>query len=164
MDDDNRLLIAREALRHTEVHLLELSQVANAADSRAMGTFAACGVIATILLTLASETPIPIINYMGALAVLYGGILAARTCSPRDFHIAGSRWECWKDHIVDGDHIYDVIVSQAEENDERIKANFASLKDNAVDFGNAQKIIWLATITTILVQSVVLAQKLESCS
>ncbi|KCV81018.1 hypothetical protein ATO10_14489 [Actibacterium atlanticum] len=152
--NDNQKRIVVEALRHSEVHLTELSSIASAADQRAIGFAGFSGVVATALLGFAELTPFPAISILGSFGLILGSIMAAQSTSPRSFHIPGHRWECWKEHVADNDDYYSVLISQAEENDIRITDNFASLDESASQFRNAMSVVVFTFLMTILIQAI----------
>ena len=71
---DENLEIVKEALRHTEMRLIDLTQIAANADQRAVGFSTACVAIAAILIGLAEKTPAPTINLGGGDRRRYWGV------------------------------------------------------------------------------------------
>ena len=128
MKHNNKLNIASEALRQTELHLEDFNSLASNADQRAMALAGTLAAIATILATLAPSTPSPFLSYLSCVGFVLASFMAASSCMPRDFHVRGHRWADWEGHLTDDDNFVDVIASQAKENDDRIKDNFDVLK------------------------------------
>ncbi|WP_170606140.1 hypothetical protein [Ruegeria arenilitoris] len=135
MEHNNKLNIAIEALRQTELQLEDINNLASNADQRAMALAGTLAAMATILATLASRTPSPFLSYVSCGGFIVASFVAASTCMPRRFHIRGHRWEGWKGHVDDNDDFLEVVISQAEENDIRISENFTKLN-------KAAKVTW----------------------
>lgn len=144
MSSCNELEIGKEALRQTELQLQGLENLANNADSRAMAFAASATATFAFWITIASKLPVPICAFLGAAFALISAAIAIYSASPRLFHVLGHTWAQWKGHVEDNDEIKDVLITQAEENDNRIIDNRASLK---------RRSFWLSVSITILVYS-----------
>ena len=125
---NDKLNIALEALRQTELQLEDTNSLATSADQRAMALAGTLAGVATLVGTLAIQTPSPAFALISSGGFVVCSFLAASSCMPRSFYIRGHRWRDWKGHIDEGDSYFAAISSQAEENDERIDKNFSSLK------------------------------------
>ncbi|WP_170414747.1 hypothetical protein [Ruegeria atlantica] len=128
MRNNNKLNIALEALRQTELHLEDFNNLASNADQRAMALAGTLAAIAAILATLSPSAPSPFLSYVSCGGFVVASFMAASSCMPRNFHVRGHRWEDWEGHLTDNDNFIDAVASQAKENDGRIKDNFDDLK------------------------------------
>ena len=75
---------------------------------------------------------------------------------PRSFHIRGHKWAEWKPHVVEGDSLEEVLVSQAAENDTRIRYNFEKLNESALHFRVSFGIALLSFIVSLTGQAAAL--------
>lgn len=129
--EDNRSAVIREALRHTEMWLEDLEKHAASAELRTISFSATTTAIATLLVVLAANHANPGVILIGATGCVIATVIALIGALPRLFHIRGHKWEDWKDHVTDGDTLDDVLISQAEENDDRISQNTRQLESAA---------------------------------
>ena len=132
--DENQLVVVREALSHTEMRIANLNSVASGAESRSLHFATLTTAFGTILAINAKNLPGPFFAYLTALLFLLLSCLAVSLTLPRRFHVAGHFWEDWKGHVVEGDQLVDVLISQAEENDDRIRFNDLELNRSARKF------------------------------
>jgi hypothetical protein len=137
----NQKLIVSEALRQTELHIEDLQALATVAETRAFHFSSSCVLIATLGVALAQVALSPFAVYVSAVGLIAAAFWALRSALPRKFHIRGHRWVHWKGHVDDDDLLQDVLISQAEENDTRIKYNFEKLEDSALHFRIS---LWIA--------------------
>ncbi|MDZ7909734.1 MAG: hypothetical protein U5N10_16985 [Gemmobacter sp.] len=131
---DNKHKIILEALRQTELWLEDQQAVVTACEQRAFQFSAACVLIATFGVSFASDLPNPFAMYLGAAGLVISAIWSLYSALPRHFYNRGHLWENWCGHVHDNDSIWEVLVSQAEENDVRINYNIKSLEESAVHF------------------------------
>jgi hypothetical protein len=131
---DNELEIVKEALRHSEEKLNATASVASSAETRVMQFSAFNAAIATVIGVNFRNFPVPEIALISCAVLLVVTFLAVSIVLPRLFHSCGHYWEDWKGHVDDGDALIDVLISQAEENDERIRFNEDVLERSAKKF------------------------------
>lgn len=124
-------LISKEALRQTEIHLEDFNSLATSADQRAMAFGTILTAMATLIAAFAKSLPAPLLSYVSAAALICCALVAISSSLPRSFHVRGHYWSEWKGHIEDKDKYIDVIQSQAEENDARIRCNYKLLEKSA---------------------------------
>ncbi|MCC5955071.1 MAG: hypothetical protein JJU07_03135 [Natronohydrobacter sp.] len=146
---EQRLAIIREALRHTELHIFGLAEIADNADKRAATLSLAAIAYATLLIAFSefSNAAKPVI-VLAALLSLVSAVFSLFATVPKKFHIAGHRWRDWQGHIDDGDDIETVLISQAKENDDRIDFNFAVVDEAAKKFKRA---LWVFSLSIAIV-------------
>ena len=159
---DMRLEILKEALRHTEMRIDASVTLATSADQRAIQFSGMCIAISTLLITLGKQET-QIITQIGGLCQIISAAIAAYSCRPQSFHVAGHKYEDWKGHLEDKDQLADVIESQCEENDERIKFNENRLGNAGVLMRFALLISFgsLALIIALLIAATANAIQLE---
>jgi hypothetical protein len=126
--------VAIEALRHTELRLEDLEKYAAGADRRALAFSAALAALASATLAYSQSAYNPTACVLSAMALIACATAAVWTALPRSFHTRGHYWRDWKGHIDDNDSFFDVIASQASENDDRILENEAVLENSANNF------------------------------
>lgn len=143
-----KLKMLQEAVRHSEVHLESLNNIATSADTRAGAFTGLAGVMGALFLTTASSVTYSELNFMGGIAVLIGAIGTAASCMPRGFHAPGDRFEDWKVQIDDGDTFHDILVAQGEANDKKIEYNECKLKWSADRFKAG---VWIVLVSSLLV-------------
>lgn len=144
--------IVKEAFRQTELKLVELNRIAEAADRRAMAFAGFAGVIATLLFSSANNMPLEWVNYVGGIVVFCGAYLAATSAFPRGFYTPGQRFGHWEHHLVDGDSFIDALKFRAAENDERIIKNEKSLDENADRLKSGVSVSMAAGVLTATIQ------------
>ncbi|MFO1203891.1 MAG: hypothetical protein U1E58_14770 [Tabrizicola sp.] len=134
MDDQRAYQIICEGLRQTELQLEDLQSIATSSEARAFQFAGYCVLIATFASPFAEKLPNPLAFYLCAAGLMFSAVWAIYSVIPRRFHIRGHRWEDWKDHIPDNDSLVAVLISQADENDARIKFNYEVLEQSAMHF------------------------------
>lgn len=147
-----RLSIVKEAFRQTELKLVELNRIAEAAERRALGFAGFGAVISTLLVSGAPDMPIPWVSYLGGIAALFGAYRSSLSAMPRGFHTPGQLFSHWNDHLTDGDIFEDALIFRGIENDKRIKTNEKSLNENANILRWAVTIVVASSGLTALVQ------------
>ncbi len=152
MTQENKTKVILEALRHTELHLEDLQGNAASSEQRAFQFAATCILLATLIGAFASTVSFKLALIVSSSGLVVAAFWAFWSVLPRRFHIRGHRWEDWKGHVDDNDEFIDVIVSQAEENDARIKENFQKLEDSAFHFRISLWIAFLAVAVFVLGQ------------
>ncbi len=126
--ETNREKIVVEALRHTEMHLKGLEDLANSSDRRALAFFAGGIAFAGFLLSLIDNLEYDSFTFLAAVVSLAASGVSISLILPKRFHILGHRWIDWKGHLDENDDFLSVIQSQARENDQRIYFNFDVLE------------------------------------
>ncbi len=150
--ESERLQVVKEALRHTELHIKGLEDLASNADRRSTSFFAGGLTFAGLLIASAQFFPSTVTSITAAIICIVAAIVSVFSILPKRFHILGHRWNDWKDHVVEGDSLIDVLISQAEENDQRIIHNFNVLDRSARRFLWTVRLLIFAFIIMILGQ------------
>jgi hypothetical protein len=156
--NDNQKKIVCEALRQTELHIEDLQALATVAETRAFQFSSSCVLIATLGIALAQAALSPFAVYVSAAGLISSAFWALWSTLPRKFHIRGHRWIYWVEHVSDDDDFEVVLISQAEENDERIKYNFSRLEESAFHFRISLRIAFASIVLFILGQLIVIYQ------
>ena len=152
--NENQQLIIREALRQTELHIEDLQATATVAEARAFQFSASCVLLATLASALAQSALSPFSVYVSSCGLIAAAFWAICSALPRKFHIRGHRWELWQEHVVDDDCFDEVLISQANENDIRIRENFQKLEESAFHFLISLKIAFCSMVFFVLGQVV----------
>ena len=116
------------------MRIANLNLLASAAETRALHFSTLTTAFGTIVAINAKNMPNPLLGYFSALLFILVACFAVSTTLPRRFHVTGHFWTDWADHVSDGDDLIDVLISQAEENDERIIYNDNVLEKSAYSF------------------------------
>jgi hypothetical protein len=153
----DREKIIVEALKQTELHLEDLQGVAAAAEARAFQFASMAVLVATLATALASQMPHSPSIYFGSIGLVISAFWAIFAVRPRVFHIRGHRWADWKPHVDENDKYDEVVISQAEENDERIRVNFEILKESAAHFSLSFAISFFSLLVAIIGQCVAIS-------
>lgn len=152
----NRLEIAKETLRHTELKLSSCENNAKISDSRFFQLSAGLIVIVAAILTSNSQYDSNALERISASVLLVVSFYSFWSVRPATFFTVGGSYDAWEGHISKGgfeedDDIINVIISQAEENDRRIYNNQKKLKENARKF-NFLMVVSTITLASYLVK------------
>jgi len=131
---DNKQKIIAEALRQTELWLEDQQAVATACEQRAFQFSGHCVLIATFGVSFAGKLANPFAMYLGAIGLVFAAIWSLASAQLGNFHNRGHRWTDWQGHVLENDNFWEVLVTQAEENTDRINFNEGRLERSAVHF------------------------------
>lgn len=147
--DNRRIDVVKEALRHTELRLQDLEALASNADRRAAAFTATSAAIAAILVTNGPKALDMPTVYIAAVLCLIAGAISFWSMMPKQYHVRGHYFRDRKGHIDEGDTLEVALLSQAEENDERIDFNETVLLSSANSIRSAF-ILLITTLTAVL--------------
>jgi hypothetical protein len=122
MHDEQKEIIL-QAIRQTEIRLEDLQSLATAAENRAFQFASATILLATLFTPFVDKLSNPLAAAVGIMLLIIAGGLSFFLTMPRKFHVRGHYWSEWEPHVTEKDSIESVLISQAAENDDRIRFN-----------------------------------------
>ena len=131
------LEIVKQALRHTEMRLEDLEKYASSAEHRLNWFTTLVVALGSALFIYTPTLPAGWASVLTGISLVGIGFVASSRGLSRDFHCRGHFWRDWEGHVEDHDTLYVTLVSQCEENDERIIVNEEELKRSASSFRTA---------------------------
>lgn len=142
MTNDNREKLILETLRQTEDLIRSQTEIALAADSRAL-TF--CGILvaaATLMIGLAGGSAMGTGMVWGGITLLFSAALTGLAARPVTWRALGQKGEDFRKDIEDARQFIDVVAEMVMLNDRYIMLNDRVLQKNG-------RLMWAGYLTAI---------------
>lgn len=121
MESENQYKIVSHALRHTEDQIDGSLMHLSASETRMAQISMFCASLAALLAASSKLVPSIPVALITACVFVISAFLGMWSIRPRNVDVKGHVFSEWKPHLADNDCIIEVLASQAEENDCRIR-------------------------------------------